>query len=247
MLRRSLLAFVFLASFGRAAMAAPITVDEILFDSTGTSNPSLLSGTVDMSYSGTTLTILLKNTSGDLAGSAAGVLLTGIAFQLPTGVSITGGSAFIAAGSTAVGFPSPAGGNISSEWGYDASPLHSGMFKDGSVLSYNNVVSSMTSMTTNQFASGSLGSPGHLGGPDFGAISAFETDPGGQEAIRDTIRITLNLSGASSNIVDQIQAGNVGISFGSPNSSNMRVPEPGSLSLLVVGLGALALRRRKQF
>lgn len=245
MLRRSVLACGFVAMFASGALAAPITVDEILYDSS--TNPALLSGTVDMTYSSGVLTILLKNTSADAAGSAAGVLLTGIGFQLPTGVTLTGGAAYMGTSATAVGFTAPANRNISSEWGYDASPLHSGMFKDGAAFSYNTVVASMESMTTNQFASGSLGNPPNLGGPDFGVISALETNAGGQEAIRDTIRITLNLQGALSDIVSRIEAGNVGLSFGSPNASlTTKVPEPGSLSLLLVGVGALgaAIRRR---
>ena len=247
MLRRSVLAFVFMAVFGRAAMATPITVDEILFDSTSVVNAGLLSGTVDMSYSGGVLTILLTNTSGDGAGSAAGVLLTGIGFQLPAGVTLTGGAAFIGASSTAVNFAGAAGTNISSEWGYDVNPLASGIFQGGAALTYNTVTSSMESTSDTRFATGSLGAPPELGGPDFGAISALETDAGGQEAIRDTIRITLNLSGVTGDIVSQIQAGNVGISFGSPDSSSLRVPEPSSLSLLVLGFGGAlgVLRRRK--
>ena len=248
MLRRSLLVFALLAVSRGAAFAAPITVDEVLFDSAGTTNPSLLSGTVDMTLAGSTLTIVLKNTSADAAGSGAGILLTGVAFQLPTGISIGSGTAAIGA-STAVNFIAPVGGNISSEWGYDNSPLNSGSFLNDSALLYNTVVASMVSMTTSQFAAGSIGQPPNLGGPDFGAISALETDAGGQEAVRDTIWITLNLTGnVPGNLVSQIEAGNVGISFGSPNTSN-KVPEPTSLSLLALGaavFGSAARFRRKQ-
>jgi hypothetical protein len=99
-------------------------------------------------------------------------------------------------------------------------------------------------MTTNPFAAGSIGQPPDLGGPDFGLMSLLETDPGGQEAIQSSIRISLNLGGtAPSNLIELIQAGAVGLSFGSPNAS---VPEPTSLSLFGVGLvfASAALRKR---
>ena len=53
--------------------------DEVLYSAAGV-NSALLSGTVDMTLSGSTLTITLTNTSIDAAGSGAGVLLTGIGF-----------------------------------------------------------------------------------------------------------------------------------------------------------------------
>jgi hypothetical protein len=229
-------------------------VDEILFDSGGVSNALLLSGTVDMTYNASTksLSIVLTNTSANAAGAGAGILLTGLAFQLPTGTFINSGSASMT-GSTAVNFSAPGNGNVSSEWGYDNNPLNSGAFLNNAALAYNTVVASMVSMTTNQFSAGSLGQPPGLGGPDFGLVSALETDGlgSGVEGIRDTIRFSLTLGGnVPTNVLALIQAGNVGLSFGSPDTSNRHsVPEPGSLSLLSMGVVAFAsvvARRRKR-
>jgi hypothetical protein len=65
---------------------------------------------------------------------------------------------------------------------------------------------------------------------------------GGNEAIRNSIIITLVLSGTSLNLLDSINKGNVGLSFGSPNP----VPEPPLLSLLLVpGLAGLYLARKR--
>src|SRR6185436_12908021 len=124
------------------------------------------SGTVNMSLSGSVLTINLRNTSLDSAGSGAGILLTGLGFNLPTGVYIGSGSANMGS-STAIGFTKPASGNVSSEWGYDNAPLNSGALLGHAV---NTAVSSMESQTTTTFALGSLGKPDDLGGPDFGLI-----------------------------------------------------------------------------
>jgi hypothetical protein len=248
MLRKGILGLALVALSGTPALAAPITVDEILYDSSA--NVAHLSGTVDMSLLGNVLTIVLTNTSANAAGSGAGILLTGIGFHLPTGVSIASGSVNMGT-STAVGFTKPATGDVSKEWGYDNNPLNSGMFQGGAALSYNTAVASMVSMTTHQFASGSISQPPGLGGPDFGLISANETDSlgNGVEGIRSSVMIQLILNGTvPSNLISTINAGNVGLSFGSPNATN-QVPEPASLSLLAGGLfalGVVARRRRKR-
>ena len=226
-------------SAGKAA-AMNIAVDQILFDPTS-ANGSLLSGTVDMTLSGNILTIILTNTSVDAAGDGAGILLTGIGFQLPSNVKILGGTASAPLGAVNFGGAPPV--NVSQEWGYDNNPLNSGAFQAAPALAYTTVVSSMTSTSTDQFASGSLdGNPAGMAGPDWGIVSALETGSlgNGNEAIKNYAVITLTLSGPVS--LDAIQQGNVGLSFGSPKS----VPEPATLALLLPGLAAVyAARRRK--
>ena len=195
MITRSILAAFVLALFAARATAGAITVDQVLYQS-DIANANLLSGTVDMTFASNTLSITLTNTSSDLAGDGAGVLLTGLGFQLPTGVSIASGTAVIAPGSTGVNFTGVAGTDVSKEWGYDNSPLNSGVFQSGlfGPLTYNTVVGSMVSITTNQFADGSIDkAPANLAGPDFGLVSNSETGSlgNGNEAIRNSIIITL--------------------------------------------------------
>ena len=239
--RTGLAAVFILVALVAPASATSITVDEILYAS-GT-NAANLSGTVEMTLVGSTLTITLKNTSTDAAGSGAGVLLTGIGFQLPTGIAISGGTANMT-GSTAVNFTAPTGGDVSKYWGYDTNPLDSGVFQNEAWLDYNTVVGAMDSLTTTNF-SGST----NLTGPDYGLISALEKDKlgGGMQAINNQLIITLNLSSKypfnADELLKSIQAGNVALSFGSPSLTT--VPEPGSLSLLGIGLTSLAALMRR--
>ncbi len=235
-----------------ASALSIITVDERL--APGDVNAAYLSGNVWMALSGSQLTITLQNTSTRDAGSGAGVVLTGLGFNLPDGMSISGGSAVMGspdiAGTlgNAINFIKPAGGNVSQEWGYDTSGLDSGALIGHSV---NNSISSMESQTTDQFQNGSLVPPPNLDGPDMGLLSAAFTaaDLGtGVEAIQDTLTVTLNLSGTySGDLLAFIDSGNVALTFGSPGGTPS-VPDGGStLSLLgasLVGLQWFARRRK---
>jgi hypothetical protein len=244
-----------LALAATQASALNLTVDQIL--APGDVDPTYLSGTVDVSYTSIdathgTLTITLKNTSGDAAGSGAGILLTGLGFVLDDYISIDGGTA-VTSGS-AVGFTMPAGGVVSSEWGYDESPLNSGALLN-TLNPVNTAVSSMESQTTSQFAAGSIASPPNLDGPDFGLISANETDGlgSGVEGILDSIVITLNLSIANTqggknlnNLESEINAAWVVLTFGSPGDGGTSVPDGGT-GLALMGLAMTGLAGFKRY
>ena len=202
-----------------------------------------------MELVGMTLTITLKNTSADGAGSGAGILLTGIGFSLPGNYYINSGSANMGS-STAVGFTKPGDGNVSQEWGFDTKGLDSGALQ-GTQQLVNNAVSSMESQTTSQFLPGSIAAPTNLNGPDFGLISMYETGGlgDGVEAILDSIIITLNLGKTGNGnglTVGAIDSGWVALTFGSPGSTS--VPDAGAsvvlLGLALLGLGGLRRKLR---
>ena len=91
------------------AQATLVTVDQVIYQSVAGTlvAPSLLTGTLDISVSGSTLTILMTNTSVDEAfvgsGAPATMLLTGFGLQLP-GVDILSGVVSVNGGSAAVNF-----------------------------------------------------------------------------------------------------------------------------------------------
>jgi len=223
-----------------------ITVDEIL--APGDVDASELYGEVTMSLVANVLTITLQNTSTDAAGSGAGVLLTGIGFVLPDGVTISSGSASML-GSTAVGFTAPLLGDVSEEWGYDDGGIESGALMNAQ-QTVNTAVSSMESQATSQFQPGSIAQPVNLDGPDFGLVSALEQDDlgSGVEGIEDSITITLLLSGTllDLGLLEEIEDGWVVLTFGSPGSGGTSVPDA-STSLMLLGLAMVGIEgaRRK--
>jgi hypothetical protein len=237
----SLLAVASLVLPLHLVQAAPTTLsyDELLVPSDV--NRAFLSGEVQMEVVNGKLCIWLQNTSEDAAGSGAGVLLTGIGFNLPGGVWIASGEAMSGIDSVGVGFT---GTDVSTEWGYDNQPLNSGAMIGQPV---NTAISSMVSQTTDQFAAGSIDSaPGNLNGPDFGLVSAAEIDPIGKgvEAIRDAIKITLDLSGNyEGDLVEFIDSRHVVLTFGSPTGA---VPDASTTAMLLgmAMLGVEGLRRR---
>ena len=203
----------------QTASAVSITPDQIIYQSgASVPNPSQLSGTIDMTVSGTTMTILLKNTSPDSAASSAQSLLTGIGFQLPGAVTILGGQVFVGPSSVGVNFGAEfpntaAGSDISAAYNYGNSAFD-GFGGIAGVLSVNRAISSVNNGQATPF---SLTPATVINGPDYGAVSSLEAGLGnGTAAVKDTVRIVLNLSGATT--TSAIDAGNVILAFGSPTA-----------------------------
>jgi len=195
-----------------------------------------------MSVAGSTLTIVLTNTtSADAGDGGAGNLLAGLGFNLPTGATIGSGTVSMA-GSIALGFTAPGDNDISDEWGYrngiptqgHFDPIGSG---DGpATLTVNTVISSQKTDAPNQFSG-----TNNLKGPGFGLASPLAA-VGGQDAIQDHVTITLNLSGTvPGDLIDQIDSNSVILAFGSPALST--IPEPTTLLLAILAMPFLGVRK----
>jgi len=144
----------------------------LLQDDADVDDPAGLSAFAEFLYDGidNVLTIYLQNTSDAEAGSGAGILLTGIGFNLPEGMVIVSGSANVGT-STAHGFTPDPGGDVSKEWGF-ANPPDSGHFLDTAINEYNAVVSTMGADAKTKFTEGSIVNPPVLDGPEMGLLTS---------------------------------------------------------------------------
>jgi len=228
-----------------SARATLLSVDQIIYESAlGTTvTPSLLSGTIDVTASGSTLTILLRNTSPDAAfvggGAPSTMLLSGFGIQLP-GVDVTGGTVEVNGLSIGLNFGAQSTSVLGNQWLY-ANASIDGFSSIVGALAVDTVASSVANGTGTRF----IGPPPTtIDGPDFGALSASETEFGAaQEGVQDTIKLVLTLDGTAPSEAT-IDGGNIVLAFGSPDLL-AAIPEPNTALMLGMGLlGLPALRRR---
>ncbi len=241
------------------AAATPVTVDQIIYQNGTGVNPALISGTIDITVSGLQqLTIDIKNTSANNAFTdsthPALMLLTGFGIQLPAGSGIitAGSTVSVASGSTAVNFDVGQNAtNISNQWLYANSSIDG--YNLAGALAVNAITSSVNNGAGTRFAGPP---PNNINGPGYGAISANETQFGhSTPGVKDTIELVLNLAGPAPTVA-QIDAGNVVLAFGSPDTvgggggGSTQVPEPGTVMLLgsaLLGVAGLSTTRARRW
>jgi hypothetical protein len=233
------------------ANASFITVDEYIYKSGDMSQAQAqnLSANVDMTWNegAGLLTIILTNTSGLTTGTTATAsnVLTGLGFNLPSGVTIvdTAGqnsSVSLTSGSTVV-----QGGTFSQDtWGWE-SGVTGGHFYTVPDITVNAAVSAMAADSSITFGGGNKAV---LDGPDYGLLSGSGSPgPAGRAAIQSSVTIYLYLSGVpeGSKLLSYIDANGVVAEFGSPDTVVQKTPLPISILLLAPGLAGLVIFRRR--
>jgi hypothetical protein len=209
---------------------------EILFtDPNGT---YLYSGSVEFTQVGTALTIVLTNTAEDPADFQRRVL-NAVFWDFEDDPILTGGDAFITAGSTQINGGDPPA-NIDDHWGFRQTlPANQ----------YGNANYGISSVGIGLFGPSTTfsGTGPAPNGTNYGLVPAAGTSLNSVPYVMDSMTFTFNLPVGYTLTEDSIS--NVWFQYGSIQSEFFfNVPEPGSMTAL--GLGALALisrmRRKKQ-
>jgi hypothetical protein len=227
-------------------------------------SPTGQTASADFSFvNATTLQIVLTETTppGDSTATAGSAILTAIAFKLPdTAVIATSGghSAVIAIGSGTVSFATSrsAGQEINAEWG----ATNGGKVDfDGSTTLLSNeifdFVSTIGSSGVVQFPGMNYDGPGGLDGPQGGLLDESAA-AGGAGIVDNSIVFTIIVD------ADPGTSGNQGLSAGqqsaflaslptdsrimynSHESFGKPIPEPETVALVALGLGALTFAGR---
>src|SRR5262245_29372001 len=179
--------------------ATSVTVDSIIWQSG--IDASVYSVLADFTLSGNTLTITLTNTSGSTGVAGSTNLLTGLAFTLPTGVTISNS----AANTVSLGL-SPVTNTTSTAINGSITDATWGA-ASGSIASINNITGALGTVNAGvstlqaqiDFDLNGVSKPptgtANVDGPGFGILSnALGASSGGLAAAKDTLTFTLLLS-----------------------------------------------------
>jgi len=196
--------------------------------------------------SGNTLTVTLTNTSTQDVLIPVEVL-SALAFSLPSGVTLTPVSAYIASGSTwhfdtVTPTPGTTGGNVGGEWAY------------GSGLSFQGATNGISSVGLGLFGDPNfngpdLAPPVSVDGLNYGITSAGDNMATGNAAvtggfplIQDSVVFTLTASGTFD--FDDIFA--VGFQYGTDlDEPYVPVPVPGAVLLGCIGISFVGWLKRR--
>lgn len=238
----SCLAVVLLASSSLLAM--PVTMDASSASGLGAS------ATFSLSADGTTLTIVLTNTSTGVPDGfdESDSLLTSVSFDLPDGVDIEGGSVVITDGSVSENFDAvdsqlSGGDPVTYEWGFANDDTSDTALRP-------DYVSAMRSHTEPFIEQNSRdanldGPHTNLNGPQGGLTNGI-VELNGNGAVNNSVTITLDLSAPLPDLGFLTEAG-VTFEFGSDAAFLTVVPEPSTFVLALLGLaGGLGLVRRRR-
>jgi hypothetical protein len=187
------------------------------------------------------LYIRLTNISGNLdpGDFPATILLTGVGFDLPSGVTVAGGEMSLTNWNPTFGDPQFV--EPDTIWGYDDGGVEGGPFAAfPSFFLVNTAISTLEASVDYTFGT----PPGVVDGPDGGVLSAVEDIPNNKNYYYSSAMIGLDLAGTFdfTTLFNTAQAGDVVVAFGSPTAV---VPEPATLLLIGSGLVGLVGFRRK--